>query len=149
MPAPAHVRHSRWIVIRIIITRDIDGQAFAHIAVVFCFEGQRIIFRMAGHKDLPSILRGDNVDPGLLGFNQGYEASLNKDIDNMGFQVLLTATEVASLLRTSRKVIYGMIRLGQIPGVTRIGRRVLVRRDRLLQFLRERESSVSSLGGAA
>ncbi|MEW6078788.1 MAG: FtsX-like permease family protein [Thermodesulfobacteriota bacterium] len=27
----------------------------------------------------------------LLGFNQGYEASLNRDIDNMGFQVILTA----------------------------------------------------------
>ena len=27
----------------------------------------------------------------LLGFNQGYEASLNKDIDNLGYQVLLTA----------------------------------------------------------
>ncbi len=27
----------------------------------------------------------------LLGFNQGYENSLNKDIDNLGFQVLLTA----------------------------------------------------------
>jgi len=27
----------------------------------------------------------------LLGFNSGYESALNKDIDNMGFQVLLTA----------------------------------------------------------
>lgn len=27
----------------------------------------------------------------LLGFNQGYETSLNRDIDNMGFQVLMTA----------------------------------------------------------
>jgi len=27
----------------------------------------------------------------LLGFNQGYEKSLNSDIDNLGFQVLLTA----------------------------------------------------------
>ena len=27
----------------------------------------------------------------LLGFNRGYENALNKDIDNMGFQVLLTA----------------------------------------------------------
>ncbi|MGB9005201.1 MAG: ABC transporter permease [Candidatus Aminicenantales bacterium] len=27
----------------------------------------------------------------LLGFNRGYETALNKDIDNMGFQVLLTA----------------------------------------------------------
>ena len=27
----------------------------------------------------------------LLGFNRGYEAALSKDIDNMGFQVLVTA----------------------------------------------------------
>ena len=27
----------------------------------------------------------------LLGFNQGYDSALKKDIDNMGFQVLLTA----------------------------------------------------------
>ena len=27
----------------------------------------------------------------LFGFNRGYEAALNKDIDNMGFQILLTA----------------------------------------------------------
>lgn len=27
----------------------------------------------------------------LFGFNKGYEASLNKDIDNLGFQVMLTA----------------------------------------------------------
>ncbi len=27
----------------------------------------------------------------LLGFNRGYDSALNKDIDNMGFQVLLTA----------------------------------------------------------
>ena len=27
----------------------------------------------------------------LLGFNRGYQQGLNRDIDNMGFQVLLTA----------------------------------------------------------
>ena len=27
----------------------------------------------------------------LLGFNQGYETSLNKDIDNMGFQMMIMA----------------------------------------------------------
>ena len=27
----------------------------------------------------------------LLGFNRGYEASLNKNIDDMGFQIILTA----------------------------------------------------------
>jgi hypothetical protein len=27
----------------------------------------------------------------LIGFNKGYEASLNRDIDNMGFQIVVTA----------------------------------------------------------
>ena len=27
----------------------------------------------------------------LFGFNKGYESSLNKDIDNLGFQMLVTA----------------------------------------------------------
>lgn len=60
---------------------------------------------------------------------------------------LLTADEVAQLLRTSRKVIYEMTRLGQLPGVIRLGRKVLFRRDALLDFLLEREEPVSSLGG--
>jgi len=62
--------------------------------------------------------------------------------------LLLTADDTACLLRTSRKVVYEMIRLGRLPGVTRIGRRVLLRRDRLLEYLLEREEQpVSSLGG--
>ena len=60
---------------------------------------------------------------------------------------LLKTDEVAQLLRTSRKVVYEMARKGQLPGVIRLGRRLLFRRDRLLGYLRERESSVSSLGG--
>lgn len=59
---------------------------------------------------------------------------------------LLTPQETADFLRTNRKVIYEMIRLGRLPGVIRLGRRLLIRRDRLLKFLSERESSVSSLG---
>ena len=60
---------------------------------------------------------------------------------------LLTSDEVAQLFRTSRRVIYEMIRLGQLPGVIRLGRKVLFRRDRLLEFLLEREEQpVSSLG---
>ena len=42
--------------------------------------------------------------------------------------VLLTADEVAALLRTSRKAIYAMAERGLLPGVIRIGRRLLVRR---------------------
>jgi excisionase family DNA binding protein len=49
--------------------------------------------------------------------------------------MLLTVTEVANLLRTSRKAIYSMIERGQLPGVCRIGRRVLVKRAELLDFL--------------
>jgi excisionase family DNA binding protein len=44
---------------------------------------------------------------------------------------LLLASEVADLLRTSRKSVYSMIERGQLP-VVRIGRRVLVREDDLL-----------------
>ena len=43
------------------------------------------------------------------------------------YTLLLTATEVATLLRTTRKAVYAMIERGLLPGVTRIGRRVLVR----------------------
>jgi excisionase family DNA binding protein len=49
--------------------------------------------------------------------------------------VLLTPTEVAVLLRTSRKAIYTMIERAQLPGIVRIGRRVLIRQDALLDFL--------------
>ena len=47
----------------------------------------------------------------------------------------LTANEVAELLRTSRPAVYAMVERGQIPGVVRIGRRVLVCRQALLEWL--------------
>jgi excisionase family DNA binding protein len=55
--------------------------------------------------------------------------------------VLLTADETASLLRTSRKAVYAMAERAQLPGVTRIGRRLLVRRDDLLSWLDERRAA--------
>jgi len=48
---------------------------------------------------------------------------------------LLTPDEAGSLLRTSRKGIYAMIERRLLPGVTRIGRRVLIRRDDLVDWL--------------
>jgi excisionase family DNA binding protein len=54
--------------------------------------------------------------------------------------VLLTPTEVAALLRTSRKAIYAMVERAQLPGVVRIGRRVLVREDTLLDWLRQKRA---------
>lgn len=49
--------------------------------------------------------------------------------------LLLTVAETAALLRTTPKAIYAMIERGAVPGVTRIGRRVLVRSADLLDFL--------------
>lgn len=49
--------------------------------------------------------------------------------------MLLTADETAALLRTSRKAIYVMVERRQLPGVIRVGRRVLVRRADLLDWL--------------
>ena len=48
---------------------------------------------------------------------------------------LLTTIEVAELLRTSQKATYAMIARGQLPGVVRIGRRVLVHADELVDWL--------------
>ena len=43
--------------------------------------------------------------------------------------------EVAELLRTTDKAIYTMVERGQLPGVTRIGKRILVRSADLLYWL--------------
>jgi excisionase family DNA binding protein len=57
-----------------------------------------------------------------------------------GDDFLLTVDDVAALLRTSRKAVYTMTGRGQLPGVTRIGRRLLFRREDLLGFLDERRA---------
>ena len=54
--------------------------------------------------------------------------------------VLLTADETAAILRTTRKGIYAMVERGQLPGVTRVGRRVLVRSDALLRWLDQKST---------
>ena len=54
---------------------------------------------------------------------------------------LLTVDEVAAVLRTSRKGVYAMAERRQLPGITRIGRRLLVRRDDLLSWLDERRAA--------
>jgi hypothetical protein len=50
------------------------------------------------------------------------------------------------LLRTTRKAIYAMAERGCLPGVVRVGRRLLVRRDLLLESLSERRAA--SPGGS-
>jgi excisionase family DNA binding protein len=54
--------------------------------------------------------------------------------------VLLTADEAADLLRTTRRAIYAMIERGQLPGVIRVRRRVLVHADDLLDWLDQKRA---------
>ena len=54
--------------------------------------------------------------------------------------ILLTVDEAAEILRTTRKGVYVMVERGTLPGVTRLGRRVLVRSDVLLDWLRQRSA---------
>jgi excisionase family DNA binding protein len=54
--------------------------------------------------------------------------------------VLLTPTEAATLLRTTRKAIYAMVERQQIPGVVRVGRRVLFRSRDLLDWLGQKST---------
>ena len=54
--------------------------------------------------------------------------------------VLLTVDETAALLRTTRRAIYAMIERRQLPGVTRIRRRVLFRADDLLHWLDQKHA---------
>ena len=53
---------------------------------------------------------------------------------------LLTSGEVAALLRTTRKAVYAMVERGQLPGVVRLGRRVLFRQDAMIEFLRQKSA---------
>jgi excisionase family DNA binding protein len=50
---------------------------------------------------------------------------------------LLTVPDVAELLRTTPAAIYSMKERGQLPGVTQVGRRVLFRSDKLVDWLRQ------------
>ena len=59
---------------------------------------------------------------------------------HMHLPFLLTSGETAALLRTTTKAVYAMIGRGQLPGVTRLGRRVLIRRDELLDWLDQKRT---------
>jgi excisionase family DNA binding protein len=48
---------------------------------------------------------------------------------------LLDVDEVADLLRKTRKAIYAMVERRQLPGIRRIGKRLLFRRSEVLEWL--------------
>jgi len=61
-------------------------------------------------------------------------------MSNATAPTFLTVPEVADLLRTTRKAVFCLIERGQLAGVTRLGRRVLVNREVLLRSLDEKRS---------
>lgn len=54
--------------------------------------------------------------------------------------MLLTADDAADLLRTTRRAIYAMVERGQLPGVVRVRRRVLLKSDALLHWLDQKSA---------
>ena len=75
------------------------------------------------------------------------EAVPRLHLEPAGHHLLLTTEETAALLRTTRKAVYALIERRQIPGVVRLGRRVLVRSDVLLDWLQRQESKGHRLRG--
>ena len=67
-------------------------------------------------------------------------AGRDEVVDLHDLPALLTVDETASLLRTSRKAVYAMVERSQLPGVTRLGRRVLVRSRELLHWLDQKSA---------
>ena len=56
-------------------------------------------------------------------------------INMRAIPILMTVQDTATLLRTTRTAVYAMVARRQIPGVTRLGRRVLFRTEDLLDWL--------------
>jgi len=53
---------------------------------------------------------------------------------------MLTVVEVARVLRMTPIAVYAMVERGQLPGVVHIGRRVRIREDALVDFLRQKST---------
>ena len=66
---------------------------------------------------------------------QSSAVTVRRSIDADAPPLLLTVDEAAALLRTTRKAVYAMVERSQVPGVIRIGRRVLIRAADLLHWL--------------
>ena len=58
-----------------------------------------------------------------------------------GLTIYLTADEAADVLRTTRKAIYAMVERRRLPGVKKIGKRILIRTETLLSWLDQQGTS--------
>src|SRR3990172_3913414 len=70
MSTRADIRRLIWIIIRIIILGHVNGQSLVYVTVVFCFERERIIFRVTCNKEMASILCAKDVKARFIRFSQ-------------------------------------------------------------------------------
>ncbi len=56
-------------------------------------------------------------------------------MSDINMPMLLTVGEAAAVLRTTKVAVYAMAARRQLPGVVRVGRRLLVRSQDLLDWL--------------
>lgn len=68
------------------------------------------------------------------------ERGKDGDCRTRSMPILLTVDDAADLLRTTKRAVYAMIERRQLPGITRIGRRVLLRADDLLHWLDQKRA---------
>ncbi len=69
---------------------------------------------------------------------EGKSGARNDRVKQHDLPVLLDTAEVADVLRTTRKAVYAMVERGQLPGVIRVGRRVLFQQQALVDWLRQK-----------
>ena len=74
------------------------------------------------------VLQHDHHVPAPVSFTDAGAAS-------WAMPPFLTVAETAALLRTTPKAIYAMLERNRLPGVVRVGRRVLVKSATLLHWL--------------
>lgn len=87
-----------------------------------------------------------HVRPNTRHFARGHVAAANGQLPIPEPVPFMTPDDVARVLRTSRAAVYKMQERGQLPGVRRIGRRLLFDRATLLDWMGQ--NPTSSLNGA-
>ena len=104
---------------------------------------------MAGTKAVSALHSRPNVQPlpprafdgGTSEVPPPFSGSVAASTLPRRFPLLLTVPETADLLRTTPTAVYAMAARGQLPGATRIRRRLLVRSDLLLEWLDQNRAS--------
>ena len=70
MGAPAEQRRLLRVIVRIVVDGHTDGQALGHVPLVFGIQRVLVVLRVAGDKDLPSVLGAHEEGPGHIALGQ-------------------------------------------------------------------------------